>query len=73
MRFWGVDEDAVRSSGKFLRRYAVGFRRVFVLIPGDVPEVSGEDDRLEFRSGIHFYAAQRASDFKMYGLVFTCK
>lgn len=43
MRFWGVDEDGVRSSGKFLRRYAVGFRRVFVLIPGDVPEVSGED------------------------------
>ena len=38
-----------------------------------VPEVSGEDDRLEFRSGIHFYAAQRAFDFKMYGLVFTCK
>ena len=50
----GVDEDAVRSSGKFLRRYAVGFRKVFVQIPGDVPEISRDATGLNFVVGFTF-------------------
>ena len=66
-------------------RWGAKFRKIPAQIRRGIPEgfradtwwCSGSFRRrchgLEFRSGIHFYAAYRASDFKMHGLVFTCK